>query len=374
MKKVLINGLQLCEENTGVQYYTENLLKEISNKDNIEIHSIVSNNYKRNINGQIYLHNINIGNSRLKRIIYENIYLPKFLIENHYRLYHSTNYILPYFCSFPSILTIHDLITFEYPKLCQRESVFYFKLLLSRSIKRATKIIAVSNTIKNDILRRFDVPDAKIEVVYHGINLILKKTENIDNLKKTRQKYHLPERYILFVGNIEPKKNLERLIRAFDKLRKTTELKHKLVIVGKKGWKYNSVFKTIDELKIRNEIIFTGYVPEVDLSTIYSMADLFMFPSLYEGFGIPPLEAMACEVPVIVSNKGALPEVTGGRCLQIDPYNVQEITEVMYKLLTDTNLRRKSILQGNEWVKQFSWEKAAKETLNVYEQAIFNNI
>ena len=143
----------------------------------------------------------------------------------------------------------------------------------------------------------------------------------------------------------------------------------KLVIAGQKGWKYSPVLDAITRLGISNEILLIGYVPEEDLPGIYSMADAFVFPSLYEGFGIPPLEAMACETPVLVSDKGALPEITGGRCLQVDPFDVNEIAKGMYQLLTDDNLRNKSIINGKEWVKQFSWEKAAKETLGVYEQA-----
>lgn len=136
------------------------------------------------------------------------------------------------------------------------------------------------------------------------------------------------------------------------------------------GWKYKGILDTIDRLKINREVIFPGYIPASDLPVIYSKADLFAFPSLYEGFGIPPLEAMACEVAVLTSNKGAVPEITGGRCLQVDPYQVNEIAHGMHKIITDQSLKQKLISDGKEWVKRFSWEIAAKETLNVYEQSI----
>jgi glycosyltransferase involved in cell wall biosynthesis len=358
VQKILINGLQLGNLNTGVQYYTQQLYKELKI---IETDDLVFDLMRSPVS-RIRFSN----NNRLRRIIFENIILPPYLYKSNYSLYHSPNYVLPYLLNSPSVLTIHDLITLDYPKLCQIESSIYFRLLLSRSIKKATRIIAVSKKVKDDILRHFTVPDEKIDVIYHGINQIFKKTKNISILDK----YHLPNRYFLFVGNIEPKKNLERLIRAFDLFRKTTKLKHKLIIVGKKGWKYKPVFKTVAELSLNNEIIFTGYVPEEDLPAIYSMADLFVFPSLYEGFGIPPLEAMSCEIPVIVSNKGALPEITGGNCIQVNPYDINNIAESMHTLITDEDLRSRYVEQGKSWVNKFTWNKTACKTIKVYKKAL----
>ena len=371
MQKILINGLQLGDENTGVQYYTKNLYEELNKieTENFKFHLIRSP-----VSSQLSICFRSSKNNRLKRICFENFFLPAYLRKNNYDLYHSPNYVLPYFLYFPSVLTIHDLITLNFPQFCQFKSVLYFRLFLPNSIKKATKIIAVSYKVKEDILRRFNIYPDKIEVVYQGVNPIFKKIRDKGILSKTRDKYYLPDQFLLFVGNIEPKKNLVRLIKAFDILRKTTELKHKLVIVGKKGWKYNSVFKTIYKLKIGNEIIFTGYVPEEDLPAIYSMADLFVFPSLYEGFGIPPLEAMACETPVLVSNKGALPETTGGKCLQVNPYDINDIAKGINTLLTDEALRTKTIENCKKWVKDFTWERAARQTIKVYERILFRDV
>lgn len=358
MPKVLINGLQISNKNSGVQYYTQNLYSELiklqNDKFGFDLKQSSYNNFR------------SFKNNRFKRILFENLSLPIYLKNNNFNLFHSPNYVLPFFFNFPSVLTIHDLITLDYPELCQNESVLYFRLLLPRSIKRATKIITVSNAVKNDILRHLSIPEKKIEVIYHGVNPIFKKSPDKTVLKK----YHLPKKYIFFVGNLEPKKNLERLITAFSLLKKNTNVPHKLVLAGKKGWKYKAIFNTVARLKLNKEVIFTGYIPEEDLPTLYSSADLFAFPSLYEGFGIPPLEAMACEVPVLTSYKGALPETTGGNCIAVDPYQVNEIAAGMYQILKNTELRLKLISNGRDWVKQFSWEKTAKKTLMVYEQAI----
>lgn len=373
-KSLLINGLQLNEENSGVQYYTNNLLDSLDKKvNNFKISVLISNNNfsksKTYKNIQLQTVNFNSG-TRIKRIFFENFELPKLFRRKQFNVYHATNYVLPYYFNSLNILTVHDLIALDFPALCKQKSAIYFNLLLARSIKKARHIIVPSITVKNDILARFNIDPDKINVIYHGINQNFRKINDKKILDNIKLKYALPEKYILFVGNIEPKKNLQRLINAFYLLRKTSELKHKLIIVGKKGWKYRPVFKTINDLKIKNEIIFTGYIPEKDLPSVYSLADLFVFPSLYEGFGIPPLEAMACEVPVIVSNRGALPEITGGNCPQINPYSVHDLKEAILRLLTDKELREKNVKQGKKWANNFNWEKAANETLKVYEKTL----
>ncbi len=353
--KVLINGLQINDQNTGVQYYTKNLYEAIRNNNK---------NLETDLLQLPMFSSYNLLLPRLKRIFFENILLSSYFKINNCTLYHSTNYVLPYLFNFPSILTIHDLITLDYPELCQNSSVIYFKLLLSRSLRNAKKIIAVSHTVKDDILKHFNLPEDKIEVVWHGINSIFVKTLNNEILKR----YKLPDKYILFVGNIEPKKNLERLIRAFYLLKHKHLIPHKLVIVGKKGWKFKDVFMAIKKLELSNEIIFTNYVPEKDLPAIYSMSDLFVFPSLYEGFGIPPLEAMACEIPVLVSNRGALPETTGGNCLLVDPYDIFDIAHGMNCLLSNEKQRNQLIEKGKKWIGQFTWENTAYNTIKVYNE------
>ena len=358
MPKILINGLQLSDQNTGVQYYTRSLYLEFLKRNDKDYSFHLLQGSSCDFQAQ--------RTTRYRRILLENFSLPVNFRKHNFNLYHSPNYVLPYFSSLPSVLTIHDLLTLNCPELCQTESALYFRFFLPHSVKKAIKIIAVSDTVKKDILDHFNIPEKKVDVIYHGINHRFKKSNNEVILKK----YDLPKKYILFVGNIEPKKNLERLVQAFNLLKKDTDLPHKLVIAGKKGWKYKSVFSTITRLKIANEIIITGYIPEDDLPSVYSMSDLFAFPSLYEGFGIPPLEAMACEVPVLVSNQGALPEITGGKCLQVNPFDIHEIAQGMHRLLSDGHLRKKTVLAGIEWVKRFTWEKAAEETLSIYKQVI----
>ncbi|MBJ6369811.1 glycosyltransferase family 4 protein [Snuella sedimenti] len=354
MKKVLINGLQLGSKNSGVQYYTECLFQEMKQitplKYEVEILNRDVLNYVRSIS--------------FVRVLFEYFFLKSYIKKNHFDLYHSPHYIIPKRFKIPTVVTIHDLITLDFPELCKNQSVFYFKLFLRKTIRNANIIITVSNTVKKDILRHFDIDEGKIRVIYPGVNPIFKK--KIDN--DVASKYNLPKKYILFVGTIEGKKNLTRLVLAFNKLIRQQRINHKLVITGQNGWKSKSVYKAISKYGLLEHILLTGYVPKKDLPIIYSMADLFVFPSIYEGFGIPPLEAMRCGVPVLISNRGASPEICGSASLQVDPYDINDIAKGIETLLKNQALRKNKIRLGLERVKQFTWSKAAKETLQVYEE------
>ncbi len=378
MQKVLINALQLSNTNSGVQYYTLNLLNNIKSDsppspNSPEIKALLSNSYKNtNIDNSI-IQQVNFNSqNRFKRVYFENFALANYFKKNQFNLYHSTSYVLPISWKYTSVLTVHDLIALDYPEFCHTKNRTYFKFYLPLSIKKATKIIAVSNTIKKDIIKHFNIPDNKIEVIYHGISKRFKKVTESKVLNKVQEKYRLPEKFILFVGNIEPKKNLVRLLMAYNQLKKNNNIEHKLVIIGKKAWKYKSVFKTLKVLKLDNDTFFPGYIPENDLPVFYSLADLFVFPSLYEGFGSPPLEAMACETAVLVSNTGALPEITGGKCLQVDPYSVDDLANGMNLLIHDVKLRQETIEKGKKWVNQFTWEKTTKSTIKIYNELLSN--
>lgn len=356
MKKILLNGLQLGKQNSGVQYYTEYLLKALQQIKSLDFEFDILKN--DNINGK--------GGSSLKRIIFEVFLLKFYIKKKHFDLYHSPHYILPNRFKIPAVVTIHDLITLDFPELCKYQSVFYFNFFFKKTIRNANIIIAVSHIVKKDIIRHFNVDAHKIRVIHLGIDPIFKNTLDFD----LAIKYRLPEKYILFVGNIEGKKNLTRLLLAFNELINQNKIEHKLVLVGKKGWKNKSVYKTISKYNLKPYILFTGYVPKKDLPAIYSMSDLFVFPSIYEGFGIPPLEAMACGIPVIVSNQGASPEICGDACLLVNPYDIHEMAKSIEILLNNKELRQNKINLGLERVKQFNWEKTAKETLKIYEEAI----
>jgi len=369
--KILINALLLSSRFSGVQFSTENLLLSLAKIDsplqNIEV--LLPADYPGQLTDGQFVRARKASFAavnRIKRIFYEHFRLPGLLRKEKVQLYHATGYILPWFLKTPNVLTVHDLIALDHPKYCKNENALYFRLCLPRSIKKADRIIAVSYTVKEDILRRFKIDPEKISVVYHGVDTSFKKIVAREILDRVRRKYQIPQQYILFVGNLEPKKNLVRLIDAFLLLKKKNVIPHKLVIVGQDGWKSEQIYKRLENSDQTSDIVCTGYVDREDLPAIYSMSALFAFPSLYEGFGLPVLEAMACGTPVLISNRGALPEIAGNISPQVDPTSVPDIAAGLLKCLSDEVLRARNVRHGLERVKTFTWENTAWQTLEVY--------
>ena len=274
-----------------------------------------------------------------------------------------------FFLKVPYIITVHDLIRYfdlkgygtfiHHPN---RRDRFYLSLDY-RGVKKATRIIAVSQTTKHDLVKHLDIPEERISVIYEGIDhQVFKPT--------SRRLVDYP--YVLFVGSEHPRKNLARLLRAFSRLKSQRRFKDlKLLKVGKAGGPEaefrKHTLQAINELNIPSDVVFTDYVAEEDLPAYYSSAECFILPSLYEGFGLPPLEAMACGCPVIVSNRASLPEVTGEAAVKVDPLRTYSIASALEVVLTDERLKRELVSKGLERARQFSWEKAARETMEVYQ-------
>ncbi|UXM85418.1 glycosyltransferase family 4 protein [Methanococcus aeolicus] len=277
-------------------------------------------------------------------------------------------YQLPTFFNFKQkyILSVLDIIQILFPKEIKKSVYISQKIMLSKSIQSADKIISISHHTKNDIIKHFKIPKDKIKVIHLAANENYKPL-NEKEIDKIKQKYNLNYPFILYVGTLEPRKNIPTLLKAFYKLKKRGII-HKLVITGKKGWKYKSIFETIEKLNLQKDVIFTGYVPDEDLPALYNAADLFVYPSIYEGFGLPPLEAMQCGTPVITSNTSSLPEVVGDAGIMVNPYDVDELANKMYEVLTNDGLREELSKKGIERAKLFSWKKCAEEHLKVYEE------
>lgn len=372
MARILINGLLLREQHSGVQYSIENLVQGLLQEDlrDYEIEILVSHFYQSPFpeSNHLKIRRLNSNfDSRFHRVFFEHFLLGTYLKKHKFDIYHSPGYILPYFLGAKKVVTIHDLIALDFPELCQYETALYFRLTLPASIERADKIITVSNTVKNDILNRFPkISEDKISVIYPGVHARFHTVHNPSAITNIREIYNLPDEYFLFVGNLEPKKNVESIIGAFKKLKSDKALNHKLVIIGKLGWKYKSIMQSIENSRLKKEIMLLGYVNEVHLPTIYSLASMLVFPSLYEGFGIPVIEAMQCGCPVIVSDRGALPEISGDVAKQVNPYDLNDIAEAMYLIANNDALKQNMIRAGVEWVQRFSWQKSARETLKVY--------
>lgn len=279
----------------------------------------------------------------------------------------------PIFCPKKYIMTIHDLSPFIRPDFFPAMIRLRARALIKRGIMAAEKIIAVSEATKNDITTLFDIDPKKVAVIHLGIDRTFRPITEKKKVAAVLKKYGIDSKYILYVGRIQKRKNVKRLIQAFHILRKKMNIQHKLVLVGKRMWEYNEAFEEIERLNIGDDVIKLGHIAYSDLPYLYNGGEVFVFPSLFEGFGFPPLEAMACGTPVVASNATSIPEVLGDAALMVDPYNVEELADKLFLLLTNQQLRREMTQKGCSKASTFSWAETAKKTLDVYKEVHAQN-
>ena len=274
-------------------------------------------------------------------------------------------HVLPIVHPRRSVVTVHDLGYLYYPEAHRLLDRLYLDLSTRHNARAAAHLIADSSATKRDLVERYGVEPDKITVVYPGYDdATFQPVRDEEAIEAVRARYGIAGDYILFIGTLQPRKNLIRLIEAYWKLETRS---WKLVIAGKKGWLYREIFRQVEELELERRVVFTGYVPEGELPALLSRARLFVFPSLYEGFGLPVLEALACGTPVVCSNSSSLPEAAGAAAVLVDPLDVEGLAAAMERVLSDEELRVKLIEHGFEQVRKFSWERCARETLDVLE-------
>lgn len=260
-----------------------------------------------------------------------------------------------------SIITVHDLSFLKYPEFFSARKNFWHKMVnVKKLLHKFDVIAAVSENTRRDIVELCDVSPDKIKVIYSGVG------NEYTNLSKSQiqNKYNLPDKFILYLGTIEPRKNVDGIIRAFGALRD-----YKLVIAGEKGWKSKNIYQEWKNSEFKDDIMFLGYVDREDKPYLYNLASVFVYPSFYEGFGLPPLEAMACGCPVVAGYSSSLPEVAGDAALMVDPYNINDIARALEAILTDEELKNSLIERGLKQAKKFSWDKAAREYLTILNHA-----
>ncbi len=283
-------------------------------------------------------------------------------------LFHATEHLLPPFRSIPTVLTIHDLIFAHLPSSHKRLNRWYLNLALPLFCRRATRISAVSEQTRQDLVSTYRLPPDKITVVHEAAHPRFRPPSD-EEVAAVRVRYGLPPRYLLFVGTIEPRKNLVRLLTVFEALHKEG-LTDGLVVAGKKGWLADDFFARLAHSPARSAIHLPGYIPDHDLPALYGGAQALLFISLYEGFGLPVLEAMACGLPVVTANSSSLPEIGGKAALYVSPTDTEEVIAATRRLLRDPDLWEKQRLRGLAQAARFSWERAALETWSVYEQVL----
>lgn len=346
------------KEQVGVSIYTQNLLTEFRKKSN---KSLLFNVYLKNEQ----LNTMPEDNKFFKyiivrgRFLWSQLFLPVRLLTGVKNdVFFSPAHYIPRFISTPTVVTIHDLSFHYFPDDFLKRDLFKLKNWTKYSVYKAKKIIAVSNTTKNDIVKIYNLPSEKIQVIYNGYEKKEEKTIADQKLIK-RLKNNF---YILYVGTLQPRKNIPALIDAFSKFVKDNR-EFKLVIAGKKGWLYEKIFNKVRDLGLERNVVFTGYIGNATLKELYKNAFCFVHPSLYEGFGIPLLEAMSEGCPIISSNKSSLPEIGGNAALYFDPTDVNQLVSQIDNLKNHQDLRNALITNGKERIKLFSWKKCATETL-----------
>jgi len=279
---------------------------------------------------------------------------------------HSPDFIPPHRPSCKSVITIHDLAFLLYPHFLTKESARYYGHI-DQAVRWTDHIVAVSKNTKRDTVQHLGVPEDKITVVYEAANPIFRPIDRQQARDQVRDRHGVDGPYILFVSTIEPRKNVPTLLRALNQLMACYRTDVRLVLAGGKGWLYEDAFSVVEELKLDDRVHFVGRVSSEELLYLYNAAELLAHPAFYEGFGLPPLEAMACGLPVIVSNVASLPEVVGDAGLLIDPHDVDELTVAMWRVLSDGALNQEMRQKGLRQAGQFSWERAARETAAIYQ-------
>ncbi len=279
-------------------------------------------------------------------------------------------YLLPALNFFmPAVIIIFDLTTFlpEIKETHKKTTRLREGMVLKLAIKNSIKSIAISANTKQDAVKWFKVDPNKIKVIYGAASSRYCLIKNTEQINKILTKHQLPNKFILTVGTLEPRKNHKRLIEAYNHLINYRNLADfKLVMVGKKGWYYDEIFAKVKQLKLEKKVIFTDYLPDDDLPYLYNAATCFVYPSLYEGFGLPVIEAMACGCPVITSNISSLPEVVGEAAILVNPYNSDEIARALAEVLTNSSLRYKLRRDGLKQAQKFSWARTATEILDLF--------
>ena len=373
--KIAIDATIIRKENTGTGFYIINLINGLAKiKDGNDYYIFMNNELSKEFfnfeNNNFHIINKNFKN-RIFRVIWQFFLFPFELKKLKVRVLHSPNYITPLFkLGFKVIVTIHDLTFYLFPEKFTVTKRLLFKYMLPLFIKISDKIIAVSNNTKKDILKFFKISESKVIVTFESYPEYY-TYNNDSNDQNILTKYGIGSKYLLFVGMIEPRKNILSILKSFKEIDSDLELD--LVIAGKKGWYYKEIELYLEKLLrigIKNKIIFTGYVSEPELKYLYQNAFIFIYPSIYEGFGIPPLQAMACKVPVITSNLSSLPEVVGDAAIMVNPYDINKISEAIRTLYNDLDKRSELVNKGVIQSKKFSLENFAKNTIDVYR--IFN--
>nr|WP_300182945.1 glycosyltransferase family 1 protein [uncultured Agathobaculum sp.] len=372
MRKVALELQPCCGRRSGIGQYTYEIAKRLRDSDGLVFRGNLFNFLSRNDNTESLagiempiLVNSLFPYGVYRRIWnaiplpYDRLFRPKADLNVFF------NYIVPPSIEGKTMTTIHDMTYLRFPETMDRRNLKRLQDGIEYSVARSAHIVTDSEFSKQEIMQLLNIPLEKISVVPGAPSL----TDRFVDFSEMADKYHIDKPYILYVGTIEPRKNLVRLMQAFAALKKNG-FPHQLVLAGGKGWENEDIYQTADRLFHYGEIVFTGYISDAEKNTLYQNAEAFVFPSLYEGFGIPPLEAMHFGCPVVCANAASLPEVVGDAAQLVDPMEVDSIAEGMLRVLADEPYRMKLVQSGYAQAKKFNWDDSANKLTQICREVL----
>ena len=373
--KVAIDVRTINKPRSGVGHYVTNLIREFQKIDKENSYCLISNNgeFEAEFASRPNFENYRTWISNENHLVgdlWESFYLPGLLQRKGVSVFHGPAFMIPLrFSGFRTVVTIHDIVAFIKPETVPLKYALYMRFLIGLVVRKADRVITPSESTKQDLIDRLKVPEEKIEVVYEAVSDEFKPWSGPGRAEQVKRKFGIRDRYMLFVGNLEPRKNLVRLMRAFERARDRLGGAYQLVISGKKGWLYKDILTTYEQVN-RGDVILTSYVSDKDLVDLYRSADMFVFPTLYEGFGLPVLEAMGCGAPVITSSVSSIPEIAGDAAVLVDPLDIGQISEAMVEVAFSEALRANLREKGLRQAAGFTWTKTAERTLEIYRSVI----
>jgi len=350
----------------GIVVYTKNLIENLLEIDKKNEYVFLYNTnsligtYSKYKNVKEIV--INIQN----RLFWDQIGVPKVVKSEKIDIIFNPKLSIPLFAPSKKVFNMVGLEQFVLRKVYGWKNQLYNRIMMPTYCHFANAIIIMTNTGKSRLTKYINIKKDKVEVIYAAYHKMFKIIKNTESTLKIKQKYNLTGKYILFVGGLTPLKNFPNILKALNIIKKKFPIK--LVVVGFNRWKYAKDIELIEKLKLENDIMMLGFIPDDDLPYLYNSAELLIFPSLYEGFGIPILEAQACGCPVVSSKTECIEEISNRSALLVDPYNYKEIAQAIYDVLNNRDLKEKIIAAGLENVKRFSWLKTAKQTLELFEK------
>jgi glycosyltransferase involved in cell wall biosynthesis len=370
--RIGIDGLPLASLRTGVGHYTFELARALSivaPADHFELISPLP--FLDSVTEEINQDNLRAVRLRLNALLrpWWAIRLPLYIRQTGLDVFHGTNYDVPLWNRCATVLSIHDLSLFLHQETHEKRLVSRARRRMPLMARNATMIITAAESVKSELCDYFGISPEKVSVIPDAARPCFRPVPAAEAADILRQ-FEIEDDFILFVGTIEPRKNLITLVRAFAEVLRTTTLRPQLVIAGKKGWLMDEFFSYVKEMYGGERVRFLGYVPDDALSALYSSCSICVYPSLYEGFGLPPLEAMACGAAVVTSRTPAIMETVGDAASLVDPLDIQALARTMAELLSDERARSELAAKGLRRAAQFSWEKTARLTMEVYREAI----